>query len=63
MADANDIREQVTQAIRARSVNAVARDIGIGREALARFSAGMLVRKGTVLVIEQGLARLPRNAA
>lgn len=56
--DATSSRQQVARAIEARSVNAVSKALGVGREQVARFAAGMPLRKGTVLVIEQSLARL-----
>lgn len=59
MVDANVIRVDVVAAIKARnSLAAVARDIGIAPEPLARFVAGLPVRKGTMLIIEQGYARM-----
>jgi hypothetical protein len=56
--DASSTQEQVKSAIAARSVNAVAKALGVGREQVVRFAAGMAVRKGTALVIEQSVSRL-----
>lgn len=47
--------------IDASSVHAVATDIGVSREALARFLAGLPVHAGTVALIRQGVA-LQREA-
>jgi hypothetical protein len=50
-----DLQRAVRVRIEASSVNAVALHLGVSREALARFLAGLPVHAGTVLLIKSGL--------
>lgn len=61
---ASDIQKQVTAAVATRSVFAVSKALGVGREQVARIVAGLPVRRGTALLVRENLPNLDApNAA
>jgi hypothetical protein len=49
--------------VRATSVAAVARDLGMSRESIARVAAGLPVREGTIALLRDRLAALASSEA
>lgn len=55
-----DTRREIARRVKASSVSAVSRELGIAREQIARLAGNLSVREGTLALARERLADLAR---
>lgn len=58
-----DLLSKVRSLVEERGVNQAAETLGIGRESTARIAAGLGVRRGTLAIVRDKLAKKPAKKA
>jgi hypothetical protein len=58
-----ELRHEIARRVRATSVSAVARELGIPREQVARLAGGLGTREGTRALARERVARLWKKGA
>lgn len=58
----DDLRDEIARRVRASTVSAVSRALGMSREQIARLAGGLDVRASTLALVRERLAELEAGA-